>query len=445
MREKNLKKQRKKGRKSNKMKKVEMTPKKSPPPIFGIREEIVDDYKEQYLFLLEFFIHRVTGERLAKLNRMFFVPTSIGLEFLHFTEEDKIEITPVDLLFVPQAGIADDVEYFYSGKSIMFAMDLETTRDKSLELTVKMTTRKKMPEGIKPDILVGVGEFELTKQFAALRKELLQCWHRKVPPPKTFEGSVPLIMNEKQVGKVFLYVRMSAFGETIITEFEAPESIKKESDYIFKGEELNEKSLAYKCKVVDSESVCKESTVDIPCRVCVMEEHACLPCGRPTGAREQDKLNDRKCSCVSETSKSTCYPPSILEETPKKDPCTDTSKTAGPIQTSRGPAQACGKAVVLKVSGLLDGEVKKQPTVTVSPESDATGPDCPPDPEHDVFILRIGKKGLVGAGEKSDLQLEMRTPKGPERRPPIRHETRQIQADIEEKKKKERKKKKKKK
>lgn len=56
------------------------------------------------------------------------------------------------------------------------------------------------------------------------------------------------------------------------------------------------------------------------------------------------------------------------------------------------------------------------------------------DPEHDVFILRIGKKGLVGAGEKSDIQLEMRTPKGPERRPPVRLETREIQTEEETKK-----------
>lgn len=437
--------QKKKGKNGDKTKKLDMTGKKlSPPSIFGIREELTDDYKEQYLYLLEFFIHRITGERLAKLNQMFFVPTSLALEFLQFTEEeeDNIEITPVDLLFVPQAGIADDVEYFYSGKSIMFAMDLDRTRDKTLELNVRMTIRKRMPEGIKPDILVGVGEFELTKQFAALRKELLQCWHRKVPPPKTFEDSVPLMMNDKQVGKVFLYVRMSAFGETIVTEFQAPESIDKESDYIFKGEELNEKSLAYKCKVVDSGNVCEESAVDIPCRACVLEEHACLPCGRATGARVKDEPDN---SCDSEAFKPACYPPNILQDKPKKDPCTDVSKPAGPIQTSRGPAQACGKAVVLKVSGLLDGEDKKQPTVTVSPECDATGPDCQSDPEHDVFILRIGKKGLVGAGEKSDLQLEMRTPKGPERRPPIRHETREIQADIEEKKKKAKKKKKKKK
>lgn len=102
-----------------------------------------------------------------------------------------------------------------------------------------------------------------------------------------------------------------------------------------------------------------------------------------------------------------------------------------PIQSSRGPAGPCGRAVVLKVSGLLDVEDadgrRKQPTVTVAGESDSTEPGA--DQEHDVFVLRIGKKGIVGAGEKSDIQLEMRTPKGPERRPPIRYETREMQTE----------------
>lgn len=70
--------------------------------------------------------------------------------------------------------------------------------------------------------------------------------------------------------------------------------------------------------------------------------------------------------------------------------------------------------------------------MTVGDGSAATKPDD--DPDHDMFVLRIGKKGLVGIGEKSDLQLEMKTPKGPERRPPIRYETREMQTDVDKKK-----------
>lgn len=119
------------------------------------------------------------------------------------------------------------------------------------------------------------------------------------------------------------------------------------------------------------------------------------------------------------------------------------------IQPSRDSSQPCGKPIILKVSGIFDNSdgvsEKKKPTVTVAADgcycddSAATKSDSA-EPDHDIFILRIGKKGLVGAGEKSDIQLEMKTPKGPEKGPPIRYETRDIQTDIEAKPLKEKKK-----
>lgn len=98
--------------------------------------------------------------------------------------------------------------------------------------------------------------------------------------------------------------------------------------------------------------------------------------------------------------------------------------------------------MVLKVSGLFDnGDIDgKKPTVTLAGESTAAKGESS-DPDHDIFVLRIGKKGLVGIGEKSDIQLEMKTPKGLERRPPIRYETRDMQTEkYEEEAPKERKK-----
>jgi len=82
--------------------------------------------------------------------------------------------------------------------------------------------------------------------------------------------------------------------------------------------------------------------------------------------------------------------------------------------------------VVLKVSGLFDCDDSKKPTVTVCDKGTTDASTS----EYDIFVLRIGKKGLVGADEKSDIQLEMKTPKGPERRPPIRYETRDMQTEV---------------
>lgn len=390
--------------------------------------------------MLEFFIHHMTSERLAKLNQMFFVPTTITVEFLNFTGNDSIEITPVDPLFHPQAGVADDVEYFYSGRSVMFAIDQYTVVNRLYELIIKLCVEKKMPEGIKPDVLVGSGELDLSKHFAALRKEMLQCWHKLTPPPKVFEGEVPLIYNDSIIGCVCVFVRLSAFGQTIVTEFDAPPD-RTVSSYIFKGDDCKEKSPAYKCRIVDSctADVCRDSLDELhkggpPCQVCVPDQHPCTPCMRPTGATLKpnvigDTATERPASAAARPTRS------------KPEMCSDVQKQPGLIQSSRGPAQPCGKAVVLKVSGILDTGQDRKPTVTVAPETDATTEPGPCDPDHDVFVLRIGKKGIVGAGEKSDIQLEMRTPKGPERGPPIRCETREIQTEDKKDKRKKRKKK----
>ncbi|XP_043248656.1 uncharacterized protein LOC122395277, partial [Colletes gigas] len=397
----------------------------------GSRDDPLPDVTEQYLFLLEFLVHHVTSDRLAKLNQMFFVPTTICIDFLNFVGDETVEITPVDPLFNPQAGVADDVEYFYSGQSVLFAIDQRTAINKIVDFVVRLCVQKKMPDGVKPDILIGKGELDLSMHFAALRKEMLQCWQKMAPPPKCFEGEVPLMCNDVEVGCVCMFARISAFGQTIVTEFEAPPDMDVAA-YIFKGDEMNQRSLSYKCRIIDSKDadIGRDSAEDLtiggpPCRVCVVEEHPCTPCGHTRGA----------------TLKPNQQTPVIGTQS-KPETCSEVHKS-GLIQSSRGPAQPCGKAVVLKVSGVLDTGTDKKPTVTVASESEATGQDAC-DPDHDVFVLRIGKKGIVGADEKSDIQLEMRTPKGTEKGPPIRHETREMQTDDSKSARKRKRKKKKK-
>ncbi|XP_033224194.1 uncharacterized protein LOC117177529 [Belonocnema kinseyi] len=413
-----------------------------PTPVFGEKQLPAPEFKEQYLFLLEFYIHELRGDRLAKLNQMFFVPTCVGFQFLNFKDDD-LEVTPVDPMFEPQAGISDDVEYFYSGRSIMFSVAQYSVTQKISEFKIKLTVRKKMPEDINPDILVGEAEVDMTKQFAALRKEMLQCWYLGVPPPQVFENDVPLFFKEDLIGSIKVFIRLSSYGQSITTEFEAPGGNKS---YIFKGNKINDKGLSYKCRVIDSKEfdLCKESEDDFskkaPCEVCQPKRHPCLPCGLSIGAVVKQGLeiesNLEKCLKQADF----LFGSKVQEREggkrqisckPVSENLSPSGKRTGPIQSSRGPAQPCGKAVVLKVSGLLDDGENKQPTVTVANEFDAQ--NCDPDPDHDVFILRIGKKGLVGPDEKSDLQLEMRTPKGPERRAPIRHETREAQTEEEAK------------
>ncbi|EFN88831.1 uncharacterized protein LOC105189719 [Harpegnathos saltator] len=379
-------------------------------------EDLAEGCKEYYLFLLELYLKEASGSRLAKLNQMFFVPTSVRFEFLDFVDEDDLQLTPVDALFQPQAGVANDVEVFNAGKSVLFAVDFDAVTDRSVQMILKIIVKKRMPDDIKPDILVGTGELDLSAQYAALRLETLQCWRRGIATSKTFDGQVPLIHSTDLTGRLDIFVRMSGFGQTIVTDFNAPQDSES---FVFGAEEVDE-TLAYKFRKVDprAEDLFRDSSKNlqntVTCPVCLPETYPCVPCGRMGAIEERNKrVRDVRVDAAVE----------------KKSEYT-TSKNL--LQSGQNSSQPCGKPVVLKVSGLFDNGDGEKPTVTVADESAAAKPGESDDPDHDVFILRIGKKGLVGIGEKSDIQLEMKTPKGPERRPPIRYETREMQTDVKE-------------
>ncbi|XP_044013883.1 uncharacterized protein LOC122856254 [Aphidius gifuensis] len=384
-------------------------------------DNFLSSHREQYIFLFEFFIYKITGKRLSKLNEMFFVPTTVTLNLLNINFDDKIDITPVDPMFEPLAGIPGDFETFYTGKSIIFAIPQRIVDDKNTKFKINISVKKKMPDDIRPDIFVGHGTLDLSNEFDKLREENLQCWNQDNLLSKIYEGIVDLNYENKPIGIAEVFARISSFGPSIITELDSS-SINK-STHIFKSDEIDGKNLSYKCRIIDPTeiNICRESNDNL-----TSTKNNCHPCGEINGA------------VVKKNS------PTIVQNDNYTKFNNNEKKI---IQTSRGYSQAppCGKAVVLKVSGLIDDDGNKKPTVTVDSRLSE------PDPEYDIFVLRIGKKGLVGPDEKSDIQLEMKTPKGPDRRPPIRYETRDMQTDeeiipiIEKKSKKKNNKKKKKK
>ncbi|KAK0180803.1 hypothetical protein PV327_003148 [Microctonus hyperodae] len=374
-------------------------------------------HKNEYLFLLEFFVHSITGERLAKLNQMFPLPTSIFLHFFNMNNND-VEVKPVDQKFLQSSGDSSikNTEHFYSGRSVLFALPYRIVVDKNTELKISITICKIMPVGQKPDITVATGELDMTEQFAGLRKEMFNCWHHDIPPPKCFEGDVQLNYQNEPAAVALIFARISAFGQSIITEFESPCYNSTSSSFIFKGDEKYDKTVAYKCQIVrqGQMNISKDSLVSNRLiKKSSIFSHNNVHLNQITSDKN---IITQKNQGDYEISKSKVTVKSIEN----KDKI---------VQSHRDKLdKPCGNPVVLKVSGLLmdeNGNVNK-PTVTVGDESDKTD-------DHDVFILRIGKKGIVGEGEKSDIQLEMRTPKGPIKRPPIRYETREIQTDVEEK------------
>lgn len=402
------------------------------PAFYGSREQAPPEVcREHYLFLLELFVRQASGDRLAKLNQMFCVPTCVHFGFLDFVDEGDLTVTPVDLLFQPQTSVANDVEIFNAGKSVLFAVDHETVADRTVKMILKITAKKRMPDSIKPDILVGVGELDLSGQYAALRLEMLQYWRKGIATSKVFDGQVPLIYNENLSSSLDIFVRISGFGQTILTGFDAP--IERDpSTFVFDSGELDQ-ILSYRCRRMDSRAfdLFEASSEKLPgptaCPVCVPERYTCVPCGKLAAVEERDK-GDSGLAGRKDTVRVFEREEVILRLF--KNPGSNFQSSESLVRS-----KPCGKPVILKVSGLFDNgdDVSgKKPTVTVADESAATRPGEPSDPDHDIFVLRIGKKGLVGVGEKSDIQLEMKTPKGSERRAPIRYETRDMQTERHE-------------
>lgn len=257
--------------------------------------------KEYYLFLLELYVKQASGDRLAELNQMYFVPTSVHFEFLDFVNENDLIVTPVDPLFQPQVDVANEVEVFNVGKSVLFAIDFEAAMNRTTKMILKVTVKKQMPDAIKPDVLVGIGELDLSDHYAALRIEMMQDSKNSVTKSKEFDGQVPLIHNGNLSGNLDIFVRISGFGEAIVTEFDAP--IAQDSSTFIFGAGKADQELWYKCRKVDSRTtdIFKDSSEDlqkpITCPVCIPEKHPCVPCGK-LGAvedmRERDENIRRK-------------------------------------------------------------------------------------------------------------------------------------------------------
>lgn len=223
-------------------------------PEYGSREEKPppENCKEYYLLLLEFYVKEVSGDRVTKINQMFSVPTVVHFEFLDFVNDDDLQVTPVDRLFQSQKDIANDVEVFNVGKSVLFAVSFDTMTN-DVKLIIKFIVKKQIPDNINldsKDILVGTGELDLSKQYNALQLEMLQCWRQDITTSKTFNGQVPLFHDMNNAGELNVFVRLSSFGQTIVTDFNAP--VPQDSrTFVFGAQTIDQKS-TYKFRKVDS-------------------------------------------------------------------------------------------------------------------------------------------------------------------------------------------------
>lgn len=136
---------------------------------------------------------------------------------------------------------------------MIFALARREVMNKSLGLKVCLTVMKKMPKDVKPNVLVGTSVIDLSKHFAAVRKEVLNFKCNVPPPPKVLQKSVPLMECDTEIGTIDIYVAVSAFGQSIVTDFDKPDFACCPKNFVFSyaGECQTD---AYKVKLIEDDN-----------------------------------------------------------------------------------------------------------------------------------------------------------------------------------------------
>lgn len=141
----------------------------------------------------------------------------------------------------------------------------------------------------------------------------------------------------------------------------------------------------------------------------------------------------RKTSCIGKSFKNSCVLPVIrgnlkypgriddLIKFDLFDKCNPRDVTEKYTRRPTVSRNACFQVDEHNIKRELEGKCQLPQGVQVSRK-------CCPDPKSDVFILKIGGKKTDKRGKSSEIELEMRTPKGPDFEPK-RYETRETQFD----------------
>lgn len=263
-------------------------------PAYGTRISVdpLEGSKEFYLFFLEFYVKQVSSDRLGILNDILSAPTRVCLKIDRFVNDDGLEVTPVDLVFQPQAGFATSVEIFNVGISMLTAFRFGTESRSTMIL--KIIVEKWLPDidvGPFLDCLVGVGQLDMSDVYDALQKEMLQCWRKGVTRSKKFDGQIPLIAGGEQSGTLDIFVRISSSGQMIITDFNAP--VPQDSRmFIFGRENVDESYSMHKFHEVNTHTVdnlFEDFSKDVQCPVCLPERYPCVPCGKMGAVQKRDE------------------------------------------------------------------------------------------------------------------------------------------------------------
>lgn len=433
------------------------------------------------LFLLEFLVDNIKLEGGGCDCDRPPGETCVSFQFL---DNDPLDVCENDFGSKQKNGNSD----VKSGKSCLFSLTADQAEDAARQFDVNVSVFRKMKPGWLPET-VPIGSTLIS--VANVFNELLDsvgCGCDSSPCAKTLKDIFPIVNgNNEEIGTVDVYIRMSCFGKLIVTQFQMNLADKSvlfkdkggHSLYRYKKAKDNKQARGLdECDEGCPEggrppspgpggiTPCQAGCPQVPCQPPQFPyQTPCIECGeaqRQMMMQQQpvQQPMDNPAACYQEIGASMGGNALTIRVHKNGNRVEKSGGTGGTDSnedycccaddgngnSNQHPQQNGGGCAVdpqsynIGQSGggnnpfslRMGGNANASNNVTIVPPV-CTAPDGTQyteisNPDKDVFILRIGKKS-EGADKKSNLELELCTPKGPDLKPIPKKETRDTQYD----------------
>lgn len=442
----------------------------------------MDNLATENLFLLEFLVDNLKLEGGCECDK----PPGETCVSFQFLDNDPLDVCEND--FGPKGKNGNsDVK---TGKSCLFSLTSEQAEDATRQFDVYVSVFRKMKPGWLPETM-SIGNTIIS--VADVFNELLDsvgCGCDTSPCAKTMKDKFTITnASNEEIGTIDVYIRMSCFGKLIVTQFQmnlADKSVlfkdkEGHSMYRYKKAKKQERGLD-ECDVGCPEAArppppgpggmtpCNPGCPQVPCQPPQSPyQTPCIECGEAQRQMMMQSQMQQQPACAVQQpmdNPAACYQEigasmggnaltirvhkngNKVEKTggdsmdPNEDYCccSDGNANQQQPQQNGGSCPIDPRSYNLNTGGgntspfslKMGGNGNANNNVTIVPPV-CTAPDGTQyteisNPDKDVFILRIGKKS-EGADKKSNLELELCTPKGPDLKPTPKKETRDTQYD----------------
>ncbi|XP_033225203.1 uncharacterized protein LOC117178081 isoform X2 [Belonocnema kinseyi] len=213
-----------------------------------------------HIMMVELSVEKLYVPRTSVFDSALMKKTRVMFRML---DDEWMALYPHRSDYRPYRGSNYESEPFYGGKSIVFSIPEASLQKRMTNVDLQMHIIKEVSRYFEmhPSQNVGFVIVKLDKLFNGIIKELRERkelapylnFHEREPISRSMKETFPVLNdNSEETGsKINLYVRISYFGKSIITEIATPEAV---AETFYVQEETNE-MYPYQCRELKPEEI----------------------------------------------------------------------------------------------------------------------------------------------------------------------------------------------